>query len=267
MEKNHDKRALILTVCFTLLLIGLWINKVYSDTSYPNEQTVKDEKQESNQCPRTKMTKDCLTCHTTPNFKIKESNKIKEVLEMPPGLKLFTDGNNALYFYYLLDSIEPNHIRNLFTYMDEHPNLPRKLVIEIHSTGGHAFDGWRIVNIIQSYWDKYEIETHLHGMAFSAGFMIFEAGEKRLCSPTSELMWHEISFYELLEKVTPKGTEDKLNMIRHLQDNANAWLAERSNGKTSKESIDNRCSSNTGWWFNGKQALEYGFADGLLITK
>lgn len=217
-------------------------------------------------CPKTGMKESCLLCHTTPNFKLKESNPITEVLDIRPSdLKLITDGINPIHFYYLCDSIDSDEVFSIFKYMDEHPNLPRKLIIELHNPGGHAFDAWRIVNIIESYWDKYEIETHLNGMAFSAGFLIFEAGEKRYCASTSELMWHEVSYYEFLSKITPTNTEEKLKMMRHLQDNANNWIASRTNGKTTKEFLDEKCSNDAGWWFNGKQAVEFGFADGFLI--
>lgn len=215
-------------------------------------------------CPTTKMTESCLSCHTTPNFKIKESDKC-EGWAMPSKLKLINE-HGIQKWYYVFDEIEPDPLLDAFRYIDEHNNLSRQIVIEINSPGGHVFNGWRCVNIIMSNWDYYEIETRLLGMAFSAGFLVFNAGEVRTAARTAEMMTHEASFVQWgISLVTPSSSEDTVVMMRHLQDNANAWLASRTGGKVTKEELDIKIKVNrAGWWFNGVEGLEYGFVDKLF---
>lgn len=212
-------------------------------------------------CPTTQMTEQCLLCHTTPSFKLKEADPF-EAYDLPRGLEMVRREGKAVA-YYLCEDVDPEQMRRAFEYLNRH-DLTDTVIIELHNPGGMVFDGWRCVNLIQHWSSRFHIETHLYGMAFSAGFLIFEAGEHRYTAPRAELMWHEAAVWEM-GVTTPSGSEDKAEMMRHLQDNANEWIAERTNGMVTKERIDSKIKMNRlGWWLNGLEAIENGFADGTL---
>jgi len=115
------------------------------------------------------------------------------------------------------------------------------------------------------YWQSrgVKIETHLFGAAFSAGFFIFTAGDVRLVDEYADLMWLEVqSFAGFGFKVdTPSDREEAARVLRHLQDIRNIYLSARS--KLTKQEIDAKIAKKE-WWMSGKQALEYGFADGFI---
>lgn len=243
-------------------LLTLFLTLIISTTAFAKEKE-REKVSDVQKCPVTKMTESCLTCHSTPGFEVKEKSKYSN-WDIPLKTSIITeDGKEKWYF--VCEEVCPTEFQNLFRYIDKHPEVSNDVIIEIHNPGGSAFDGWRAVNIIINEWAKYEIETRLYGMAFSAGFMIFNAGEVRTVAETAELMWHEIAYFSMFEKVTPKGTEEKLKMMRHLQDTANTWLSKRS-GKITKEDLDKKASGEQGWWFNGQEAFDLGFADKLLVS-
>uniref|UniRef100_A0A6M3KXE9 Putative protease n=1 Tax=viral metagenome TaxID=1070528 RepID=A0A6M3KXE9_9ZZZZ len=207
-------------------------------------------------CPKTKMDSSCLTCHTAPSFKLKES-PIDEGIEMPAfGMKLNKDS-----VYYLIKDIESDPINKIFRWVQEHPAI-KKITLEIHSPGGSLFDAYRIVSMIQAMQeDGYIIETKCYGFAASAGFYIFAAGNKghRLASPNAEFMWHELLTFAMFSVSTPSSTEEQSRVLRHLQDTANGWLASVSN--LTKEEIDALIHKKE-FWLRGSEMIKYGFADG-----
>lgn len=165
------------------------------------------------------------------------------------------------YFYFTeIDSVG---IKDFFDYLNSHGI--KEAIIEIHSPGGALFEAQRIVSLIE-YWQKHgvKVETRIFGMAFSAGFYVFVAGEPRLVSPSADLMWHELksaSFGFGFTITTPADREEEARVLRHLQDVRNNYLAKR--GNLSKAEIDNLIAKKE-FWMSGFEAMKYGFADGLL---
>ena len=108
------------------------------------------------------------------------------------------------------------------------------------------------------------IETRVYGYCASAGFLIFASGTKgnRFVAPQAELMWHELQTFEFFNQSTPSSKEEEARVLRHLQDTANSWLAEVSN--LTKQQVDELVKYKE-LWITGVQAVEYGFADALLV--
>lgn len=210
-----------------------------------------------NACPKTQMQRDCLQCHVVGDFRVRETAPDAGLVYPNASMRVI---NSVGYFY--LTEIDSKGIREFFEYLDLHKI--KWAVIEIHSPGGALFDGQRIVSYIQAWQAKGgKVETRLYGMAFSAGFYIFVAGDHRLVARDADLMWHELQSFEGFgaKITTPSDQEEKTRILRHLQNIRNAYLASRC--KLSKAEIDNRVSKKE-WWMSGADAVKFGFADGYL---
>jgi len=204
----------------------------------------------------------CLMCHTTPSFKLKETNK-NEGLDIPTDCDILYDADGSKYGRYFLTGINSNAFKKGIDYFMKHGVT--RMIIEIQSPGGSLFDAWRIVGMMQAWMDngKRTIETHCYGFAMSAGFLIFASGSKgkRMVSPTAEFMWHELLTFEMFAIKTPSSTEEQSRVLRHLQDTGNSWLASVSN--MTKEDLDAKVKSKE-LWLRGTEMVEQGFADGFL---
>ena len=223
----------------------------------------KDKPPPKVQCPKTTMQEDCLKCHIVGNFKVRETLPDAHLSYPNTNTKILGWETTKTYGYFSLKEISDDAIRDFFRYLDQH--RLNMAIVEIHSPGGALFDAQRIVNIMLEWQSKGNIiETRLYGIAASAGFYIFQAGNKRLVSPNADLLWHEIRTIEgwgLPRVMTPSDKEQEAKVFRHLQDIRNNWLATRC--KLTKEKIDELIKYKD-WWMSGKQAIEFGFADGYI---
>lgn len=207
-------------------------------------------------CPKTKISdqKQCLNCHTAPNFRLRESAPLEGYLH-PDWLRLV---NSQFEGYFLMTDTDAVPIDEFFKYLNRHG--VKRATIEIFSPGGSMMQAWRIVATIEAN-PQIEVTTKVKGYAASAGFMILVAGKKRLVSPTSLLMWHELQTFKMFDISSPSDKEEEARVLRLFQDNANSWLAARS--KISKDRLDQLIKKKE-FWMTGKQAIEMGFADGFL---
>ena len=223
----------------------------------------KDKPPPKAQCPKTQMMEDCLKCHVIGNFKVRETRPDAHLIYPTDKMKVLGWETGKLYGYFLLKDISDDAISDFFRYLDYHEITTA--TIEIHSPGGALFDAQRIVNIMLEWQSKGNlIETRLYGLAASAAFYIFQAGNNRLVSQNSDLLWHEIRTAEgwgSPRVLTTSDKEQEAKIFRHLQNIRNGWLAKRCN--LSKENIDELIKYKD-WWMSGKQALEFGFADGYI---
>jgi len=242
------KIAVFLTIMF--LAAPLW--------------AAEEEKAKGVQCPKTTMETKCFECHVKGDFRVIETAPDAQRVYPVMGMRIIVEAGIEKG-YYLLSDILSYEISKYFEYLDNHKIT--RAVIEIHSPGGSLFDAQRIVSMIQHWQSKGgKVETRLYGAAFSAGFYIFVAGDNRLVSGSADLMWHEIqSFSGFGFKVdTPSDKEEAARILRHLQDVRHKYLATR--GKLTKEQIDQRVFKKE-WWMSGPDAVELGFADGLITGK
>lgn len=224
----------------------------------------KDKPPSKAQCPQTKMQEDCLKCHVKGNFKVKETPPDAYLAYPSDKIKIKGWENNNLYGYYLLEEIRPGEVMELFDYM--RLKGIKRVVIEIFSPGGSLFGAQKIVALINEYQQGGNIvETRLYGAGLSAGFYVFVSGTKghRFVSPQSHLMWHELLSLKGVGWVfeTPSDSEESAKILRHIQNIHNEWLSTR--GNLSKTEIDGLIRKKE-FWISGKQAIEFGFADGFI---
>jgi len=226
-----------------------------------------EAKTEHGFCPITKVsgTVDaCFRCHTKGNFKVMETDPFA-TWDMPYGAKMAMIDGKAVCVYTVsggISGIEGTRIDDVFTYLhSNHPEV-RKMIMKIHSGGGSLFGGYQAVGVMKDWIAQgYEIETRVNGFAASAAFFMFAAGSTRLVSPQAELMWHELITFSMFDVSGPADKEDQAAVLRHLQDNANSMLADLSN--LTKAELDTKIRKKE-FWMTGIEALEFGFATGIL---
>ena len=224
-----------------------------------------DKDKDKAKCPGTPMQSDCLTCHTLSGNKMVLKEFPPDAWRAYPNKSMRIVALNAYedVGHFFLADIDSKGISEFFAYMNRHGI--KKAVIELHSPGGSLFDAQRIVNIIREWQsDGGTVETRLYGIAFSAGFYIFVSGDHRLVSADSDLMWHELLSFEGFgfKVTTPSDSEQSAKILRHLQDVRNNYLVTR--GKLTKAELDAKISRRQEWWMTGKDAVEFGFADGFI---
>ena len=226
---------------------------------------VPDEKQSTQRyiakCPQNGLTNDilkCTTCHSLDRWKLKEI--YPSDFYAHPDWIIERDGQKRGYF--LLESVHSADMKRFFDYMEYH-NI-NDVAVEIQSFGGRLDDMWRIVGFFEAWKKKGGIvRTEVHGVAFSAGFLIFVSGSRgyRTVNRTAELMWHELQAWTDRGIQTPSSKEDEALVLRHLQDTTNNWIASR--GKLTKAELDEKIKRKE-YWMNGAEVVELGFADGFI---
>ena len=139
-----------------------------------------------------------------------------------------------------------------------------RVVFLLKSYGGSYFDSIGIIDLIGILKQRGKIvEMRTHGYAMSGGFFILIAGSKghRLASRETILMWHEVHAFKMPGFTGPSKSEDEAEFYRLLQDNANQFIADRSN--VTKEELDEWIAHKE-FWVTGEDALKYGFIDGYI---
>ncbi len=260
-EEKKMKKLFIMLFVLLFVFMSIAVAEMDGETN-PAEKT-----DGGGECPITKVKgkiADCVTCHTL----IKNDSKVvwglKEIKPFsafnPPNGAIFKVMDGETVGWYDFDYVEDSQVRTVIEYFYRHKT--KKLIFNVDSFGGSAFDGYAIASVIGEYVGKIQIVTRIQTQAMSAGFLVFVAGHKRVVSPLATLMWHEISYWSFLKKITPTNSEQEAAVMRMLQDMANEYLASRSN--LTKKKIDAEIA-NKDWFMSGKQAVEMGFADEFLM--
>ncbi|TDL50962.1 hypothetical protein E2R60_20675 [Paenibacillus dendritiformis] len=128
----------------------------------------------------------------------------------------------------------------------------------INSPGGSVFVGSEVYTILKEYTGK--VTAKVTGVAASAASFFLMAADEIKMSPTSQLMIHNAS----------TGTEGDKNVhssnTSMLQgtDVAITNAYRLKTGKSTEELLD---LMNKTTWMNAQQAVEYGFADGILFDE
>jgi ATP-dependent protease ClpP protease subunit len=217
-------------------------------------------------CPFTTMTDQdkCLWCHC----RGRDFKKIKETdphdqFDYPALLKVYEDDQGKYGFFTLNIGIReatPVLLEDALRYLARHGI--RRIIIDIESPGGSIFSGWKVVTVIEQYKAMgFDVTTQVRSIAASAAFIIFCAADKRLMSPTVELMMHELATFTFFEISTPTDSKKKTKLLNHFQDTINSWLAKRV-GMT-KEAFAQKLRDQE-YWMNGAQAKSIGWATGYL---
>ena len=213
------------------------------------------------QCPAPKIVGDveaCLKCHVMAESKFRLKEFAPDAfLDYPSGAKIKDSVG-----YYTLEAIDSERFEKALTYLKQHGM--KRIVVQIYSPGGSMMGAWKIIGLMrEAQAEGIVIETRVYGLAASAGFLIFASGTKgyRLATPTAELMWHELLSFKLFDISGPSLKEYEAKVLRHLQDNANNFIASVSN--LSKGKID-ELIRNKEFWMNGAEAYKNGIADKLI---
>lgn len=226
------------------------------------ELAEKELKYKPFECPTSHITNNhlCLNCHVRGNFKVRET-PLDAVFEYPNRNTKIRSQIGETYGYFYLEEIDASEFRETLDYFYSY-NF-KKMVVDIQSPGGSLFCAWRIKGMIDEAISRgITVQTRLYGIAASAGFLIFCAGNERVVTPTAEGMWHEISVGEWLTVKTPSDKEDEALVLRHLQTTANEWMASKAS-KITKNDLDRKTRKKE-FWINGKEMFEMGFATQMI---
>lgn len=137
-------------------------------------------------------------------------------------------------------------------------NIP-KIVIEIWSPGGLAYEGLRIVSIMDEYRDKIIFETRIYSTAWSGGFIVFISGDigLRFVAKNTSLMWHHV-----IKVNSEDGKKVKPDEATKLYEKIfNKYIVSRSS--ISMIVLLKKIEEEF-WFLTSKEAIHYGFADGYI---
>lgn len=258
------KKLFLISISLSLILgfsVASYAGWVFVDPKTMKQVEPPGQEEMGGTCPKT-MVKgkldDCLRCHTYPSMKIKETAP-DEGLSYPVA-NMWIRGTTATM---VITEIASENVVKFFDYISWHEPKIDRVVFELYSPGGSMMGAIRIISMMrEKILEGMIIETRLYGAAMSAGFMVFVSGTKgyRIVSPLALLMWHEVWNLSWFKLTTPSGAEEEARIYRLFQDNMNEWLQSVSN--MTKEKIDQKVKFKE-FWMTGKQALEFGFADGF----
>lgn len=218
-------------------------------------------------CPKTLMTESCFSCHTAPDWKLKEKAPDNQ-LEYPTGCRFIDYPENPKGIMEVGDISEgaADTLQKFFAYLRRHKVT--HAILQIHSGGGNLFDAWRMKTLMNQFQEAgWIVETRVPGFAASAATIVFLAGNKghRIASPQSELMFHEVSSYEggmfFVKKNTPTSTEEQAKIMKHLQDTINTWVPTR--GRIDPKEFAEKVKGKE-FWATGQQCFDMGFVDRLI---
>jgi len=277
------KRFLLICVIIFCFVVFIGVSFADVPTSYSGDSTdlivdkvieklsKKEESEDAKKrafCPRTTYTDQskCLDCHTTPNFKLKETPDF-EGLKFPTYTEIVKESGKEIGVFKIDSGIGGglgDDFADAMRYFQKHGIT--NIRVDIFSPGGSLFGGLKMGAAMNEWTDKgYIIETRCQGWAASAAFLIFINGTAghRLVSPHALLMFHELWTFNFLSIETPSSEEEKARVLRLIQDNGSQYVAERS--KISKAELDKLVRDNKELWATGKDAIEkFGFADGYI---
>ena len=98
-----------------------------------------------------------------------------EPIEPPNDFTTIEGGIGHFLLYGLMDDSRP-FVDALRFFIDLDI---KRMVIEIHSSGGYSRVMQRIVGYMDSYRKNITLETRVYGIAMSAGFIVFLGGDER----------------------------------------------------------------------------------------
>lgn len=259
------KKIIGLVLCLAVVLVGF--GYVGMTGAEPMMVVPVDEAKKAPTdwgCPQFKFSSDnvteCLRCHVPPSGKLRE--EVPDEYREYPHQYMRVDGNTC--FFKLTGQITSADSINLdrsFEYIARYPEVD-SVVITISSSGGSLMAAWEFISIIESHKSKYEISTVVPGWAASAAFLIFCSGEERLAGEHAILMHHELWSFKMFALDDPSSAEEQSRVMRLLQDNIHNYLVKI--GTVTKEDLDRLVRGDSDYWMTGANALDVGFATGLI---
>lgn len=123
-------------------------------------------------------------------------NEVVEKHDLATLNDSFEEENRVIYLYGEIGEASLLHVAQMVSeYNSEDNGLLKEeripITIRLSTMGGSIYEALGIVNIIKD--SKTPIYTHVDGLAFSAGFLIWSTGQKRTMGKNSTLMYHQPS--------------------------------------------------------------------------
>jgi len=147
-------------------------------------------------------------------------------------------------------------IETLGEWHRKEPGSP--ITLALNSPGGSVFDGLALFDYIR--WlvsEGHDVTTLGIGQIFSMGAVVLQAGSRRVMTPNSWLMIHEVSTV-----AAGKGAQigDESKLVGRLQSQLLGILAERS--EFSARQVKTRWTRKD-WYLSAQEALKHGFIDSV----
>lgn len=142
--------------------------------------------------------------------------------------------------------------------VNELPTDKSPIEVIINSGGGHVDAGSEIYTHLKAY--EGEVTTKVYAMAASAASLVAMGGDKTLVAPTGQIMIHNVAGeihgdYRAHQKEA--GVLETYNSAI-----ANAYILKT--GKSQEEILK---MMNAETYLNAQQAVEHGFADGIMFNE
>lgn len=135
----------------------------------------------------------------------------------------------------------------------------KPITVILNTLGGEIISGLALFDYIQ-HLNETGTPVDIHGLGYAAsmGAILLQAGRKRLIGKHSYLLIHEVSGVALGNM---SEIEDQVEFTKGLQERALDILTEKS---TMTRRQIQRHWKRKDWWLNASEAVELGFADGVL---
>jgi len=131
--------------------------------------------------------------------------------------------------------------------------------IILNSVGGGVYDGLLVFDTIKRLSESgIEVTCEARGLAASMGSIILQAGTKRIATPHTRFLMHEVSSLQWGETTQ---LEERTEELRKLNTMLNGIYAERT-GKTIKEIEE--LTKKTDYWMSVGEAKEFGLIDDIV---
>lgn len=173
------------------------------------------------------------------NFDVRAEGDTTEIIVYDVIGDYWGEGVSAKRFLDALDKVKTN-----------------KIVLKINSPGGDAFDGVAIYNDFKAHPAHKTVK--ITGLAASAASVIAMAGDEILIGKNAQIMIHNAW-------VMAVGNKNDFREVADILQGIDEGLAETYADRTGLEIAEIIKMMDGEKWMRGEQAIEKGFADGLLL--
>ena len=177
--------------------------------------------------------------------------------------------NNEHRTFYIHDNIDKDSISkvvysliNILKCDQEKENTQKDFIREpihiyINSYGGYVNDMWSLVDVMIG--SKSPIYTYSKSDADSCGFFILIAGEKKIITKNTKLMYHQISAGSI-------GSYQDIKEYNNYLDAENKELEDFVRDRTviTQDKIDEVREKKINWYIRSSEAIELGVATDII---
>jgi ATP-dependent protease ClpP protease subunit len=171
-------------------------------------------------------------------------------------------GKYCVPSYSLDESISEEEAEIFTKWLDKANALkPKAIVVLINTHGGSVDAGYDMIKAIED--SEAPVTCLVDIRAYSMGFAILQACDKRLMTKRSALMAHEIKMGGLIFG----GKQTFGNIQKHLEVNDEAFSEQcAAKLKISLEEYRKRVAGGRDWFMAHKEAVEVGAVDGVAVS-